>query len=57
MFSKDDYMEIAMLLRKNNATSFINGSLIVQDFIELFRENPKFDEEKFLSVIRGGKKK
>ena len=52
MYSKNDYIEIAKILKKNNATHFINGSLIVQDFIELFRENPTFDEEKFLKAVR-----
>ena len=52
MYSKNDYIEIAKILKKNKATSFIAGS-IVQDFIELFKENPTFDEEKFLKAVRG----
>lgn len=48
MFTKEHYIEIAKILKKNKLSRF---SMIVEDFVELFRGNPKFDKETFLDEI------
>lgn len=61
MFTQRHYIEIAKILRKYEmrvgATynlPLVNvRSSIILDFVELFRENPKFDAGKFLYAIYG----
>jgi hypothetical protein len=61
MFTKEHYIAVAKVLKKTvgfRASSEVSGvcSRIVMDFVELFRENPKFDKEKFLDEIYGKEK-
>ena len=58
MFTQQHYIAVAKVLKKT--VGVIGGtrisslrSRIVLDFVELFKENPKFDKEKFLDAIYG----
>lgn len=58
MFTQQHYIEIAKVLGKSlglwtHSEGTRVRSQIVLNFIELFRENPKFDKEKFLDAIYG----
>lgn len=53
MFTKEHYVEIAEMLKNSIHDRRISHFALVQDFIELFRKNPKFDVNKFLDVIYG----
>ena len=58
MFTRQHYIKIAKVLKKT--VGFVVGSevssvrsRIVLDFVELFKENPEFNKEKFLDEIYG----
>ena len=58
MFTKEHYLKIAEVLGRNKKLLYSGSehalfTKMVQDFIELFKENPKFNEEKFLNVVYG----
>ena len=58
MFTKEHYVAVAKVLKKRRMRAGIALHIwwfgtIVQDFIELFKENPKFDKEAFLDEIYG----
>ena len=56
MFTKEHYIAVAKVLKKYKRRSDTALHLwwlgtIVQDFVELFKENPKFDKERFLDEV------
>ena len=58
MFTQQHYIKIAKVLGRNKKLLYSRSehalfSKMVQDFVELFEENPKFDAEKFLDEIYG----
>ena len=57
MFTKEHYIAVAKVLKQNKPTCFYTDKAlfrkIVSDFVELFRENKEFDEQKFLDEIYG----
>lgn len=57
MFTKEHYIAVAKVLKQNKVTILYANHVLfkrlVQDFAELFKENPKFDAEKFLNEICG----
>jgi hypothetical protein len=60
MFTQQHYIKIAEVLRRNRTTILYDSSVLfkrlVWDFVELFKENSKFDEKKFLDAIYGKEK-
>ncbi len=61
MFTKEHYIAVAKVLKDNKGTCLYTQRVlfrkIVLDFVELFKENPKFDAEKFLDEIYGEEKR
>lgn len=60
MFTKEHYIAVAKVLKQNKTTLLYTERVlfrkVVLDFVELFKENPKFNEEKFLNEIYGKEK-